>query len=134
MFINFISIFCSDTVTVGDGEFSFFQGKNPGIVFRVNASNEVQIALTSFNFIWDPVIEIFIGSANNTRSVIRVNEETNVVTVPTPNILIRDQWNDFRVSWQNRVILVFSGNNSFPFMTFTMQDLFLVNFYGLRSL
>lgn len=79
------------------------------------------------------MIEIFIGTTNNTRSTIRINQETNVVTVPSPNILTRNQWNDFRVTWENQVILVYSANNTFPFMTYTMQDFFPVNFYGLRA-
>jgi len=125
--------FIINTVTQGDDAFSFFEGRNPGIVVRVNASNEVQIALSPLNVLWNPVIEIFIGTANNTRSVIRMNQQTNVVTVPTPNILIRDQWNDFRITWQYQVISVFSGNDTFPFMSFTMQDWVPVNFYALRS-
>lgn len=79
------------------------------------------------------MIEIFIGTTNNTRSVIRVNDETVVATVPTPNIILQNQWNDFRVTWVNHNILVFRGNDPFPFMSFTMQDFFPVNFYGLRS-
>lgn len=79
------------------------------------------------------MIEIFIGSTNNTRSVIRINDETNVVTVPTPNIIRSDQWNDFRVTWAQQNVLVFSGNDTFPFMSYTMQDFVPVNFYGLRA-
>jgi len=125
--------FIVDTTTVGDGEYSFFDGPHPGIVFRVNTENEVQIALTPFNLVWTPMIEIIIGTASNSRSVIRRNQETDVVIVPTPNIITRDQWNDFRVTWENRNILVFSGNDTFPFMAYTMQDFYNVNFYGLRA-
>lgn len=131
---TFLIIFNSDTVTEADNpSFSFFEGLNPGIVFRVRSDNEVQIALTPFDFVWNPVIEILIGTTNNTRSTIRMNEETNVVTVPTPNIIRPNQWNDFRISWANQVVLVYSGNDTFPFMTFTMQHIFPVNFYGLRA-
>lgn len=132
-FKKLINIFCLDTTTEGDAEFSFFDAPNPGIVLRVNTHNEVLIALTPFNFTWNPMIEILIGTGNNTRSVIRINQETIVATVPTPNILTRDQWNDFRITWANQIILVFSGNNPFPFLGFTMQDFFNVNFYGLRA-
>lgn len=99
----------------------------------MNAENEVQIALTPFDFVWNPVIEILIGAANNTRSIVRVNQETDVVTVPTPNIIVPDQWNDFRVSWENQVVLVFRGNDTFPFMGYTMENFVPVNFYGLRA-
>lgn len=134
-FIRNVDILClySDAITEGE-EFTFFEGPQPGIVLRVNTDNEVQIALTPFGFIWNPVIEILIGAANNTRSIMRINQETDVVTVPTPNIIEQDQWNDFRVTWANQVILVFRGNDSFPFMTYTMEIFFNVNFYGLRAL
>ncbi|KAJ6641776.1 Leucine-rich repeat-containing protein 15 [Pseudolycoriella hygida] len=122
-----------DTVTEGDDAFSFFEAPNPGIVLRVNTDNEIQISLTPFEFAWRPMIEIFIGTSNNTRSIIRMNEETNVVTVPTLNIISPGQWNDFRVTWVSQSILVFYGIDRFPFMAFTMQDFFPVNFYGLRA-
>ncbi|XP_037025194.1 leucine-rich repeat-containing G-protein coupled receptor 5-like isoform X2 [Bradysia coprophila] len=122
-----------DTTTESDGVYSFFEGPQPGIVLRVQSDNEVQIALTPFSFVWTPSIEIFIGSANNTRSVIRVNEETDVVTVPTPNAIQQNQWNDFRVTWANQNVLVFRSNETFPFMSYTMQHFFPVNFYGLRA-
>ncbi|KAG4070942.1 hypothetical protein HA402_001379 [Bradysia odoriphaga] len=125
--------FIVDTTTEANGLYSFFDGPQPGIVVRVNTDNEVQIALTPFNFEWNPIIEIFIGTANNTRSVIRINQDTDVVTVPTPNIVQLDRWNDFRVTWANQVVLVFQGNEQFPFMGFTMRDFFPVNFYGLRA-
>lgn len=122
-----------DTRTEDDGRYSFFDGPQPGIVLRVNADSEVQIALTPFNFEWSPMLEVLIGAANNTRSVIRMNQDTDVVTVPTPNIVESDQWNDFRITWENQVILVFRGNDPFPFMGFTMREFFPVNFYGLRA-
>lgn len=123
----------TDTVTEGDDAYSFFDGRDPGIVLRVNTASEVQIALTPFDFAWQPMIEIFIGASNNTLTTIRINQDTNVVAVPTPNIISPDQWNDFRITWVNQIILVYSGNDVFPFMAFTMQDFFPVNFYGLRA-
>lgn len=126
-------MFISVTTTEGDAEFTFFEGPHPGIALRVNSSNEVHISLTPFNFAWTPIIEVFIGTTNNTRSTIRINQETNVATVPTPNILPRGQWNDFRVTWANQNVLVFRGNDSFPFLSYTMEHIFPVNFYGLRA-
>jgi hypothetical protein len=81
------------------------------------------------------MLEIIIGSNNNTRSGIRRNQETtNVVVIPTPGILGSNQWNDFRITWANQVLLVFRDNEQFPFMAFTMSDFFPVGFYGLRSM
>lgn len=79
------------------------------------------------------MIEILIGTGNNTRSSIRVNQETEVATVPTPNIIRRDQSNDFRITWEQQTVLVYSGNNAFPFMAYTMQHFVPINFIGLRA-
>lgn len=125
--------FSSDITTEGDDEFAFFEAPQPGIVVRVNADNEVQVALTPFSLEWTPMLEIIIGSTNNTRSVIRSNQETDVVTVPTPNFVARGQWTDFRITWANQIVLVFRGNEQYPFMGFTMTHFFPVNFYALRA-
>lgn len=80
------------------------------------------------------MLEVFIGTANNTESMVRVNrDDNNVLTVPTPNILQRGQWNDFRITWAEQVILVYRGNSPFPFLGFTMRDFFPVNSYGVRA-
>ncbi|KAJ6636570.1 Leucine-rich repeat-containing protein 15 [Pseudolycoriella hygida] len=141
-----------DTTTENDGVYSMFEAPSPGIVVSVRSENEVQIVLTPFEVIWTPSIEVFLGSSNNTRSVlwtpsievflgssnntrsvIRINEETDVVTVPTPNIIQQNLWNDFRITWVNQNILVFRGSEAYPFMSYTMQTFFPVNFYGLRA-
>ncbi|KAG4079736.1 hypothetical protein HA402_014867 [Bradysia odoriphaga] len=121
-----------DTTTEGE-QYAFFDGPQPGIALRVNTDSEVQIALTPFPFVWNPVVEIFIGRANNTLSAIRFNQETDVAVVPTPNIIRQEQWNDFRVTWANQVVMVFGGNDTFPFMSYTMESFVPVNFYGLRA-
>lgn len=129
----FKNIFRLDATTEGDEEFSFFEALHPGVVIRVNATNEIQIALTTSNITSNPMIEIFIGEENNTRSTIRLNQETNVVTLPTPNIIERDQWNDFRITWSYRGIFVYRGNAPFPLMYFYMQEYFPINYYGVRA-
>jgi hypothetical protein len=81
------------------------------------------------------MLEIRIGTTNNTRSLIRRNQEDrNVVIVPTPEIIRHDEWNSFRIIWINHVVSVFRGNEQFPFMSFTMTDIFPVQFYGLQSM
>jgi hypothetical protein len=102
---------------------------------RVNTQQEIRISLTPFDFEWNPMLEISIGTNNNTRSSIRRNQEaTNVVIIPTPGIIRQGEWNDFRITWVNQILLVFRGNDQFPFMSFTMTDFFPVGFYGLRSM
>lgn len=124
--------FATDTITEADDDSQFFEAPHPGIALSVNANSEVRIAFSTFNFMCEcNMIEVLIGTANNTRSVIRENQTTNVVTVP--DVITKDQWNDYRITWANENILVSRGNDSFPFMSYTIQDSFPVNFYGLRS-
>jgi hypothetical protein len=99
----------------------------------VQTADEIHIALTPFNFPWTPMLEVIIGTGNNTRSVIRRNDETDVVVVPTPGIIRSDQTNGFRISWANHAVLVFRESEEWPFMGFTMVDFFPVNFFGLRA-
>ncbi|KAG5666214.1 putative Toll-like receptor 4, partial [Polypedilum vanderplanki] len=123
-----------DTVTDNNVDYLFFRGENPGIVARVQAEDEIQIALTPFNFPWSPMIEVIIGAANNTRSIIRRNQVEDVAVVPSPGIIRSNQQNLFRIVWANHVILVFRENEQWPFLVHTMIDFFNVNFYGLRTL
>lgn len=100
----------------------------------MQSDNQIQIAFSQFGFLGTPLVEIFIGSANNTQSVIRINGEIDVVTVETPNIIQQNQSNDFRVSWADQNVYVFSGSESWPpFLSYAMQEFFPVNFYGLRA-
>jgi hypothetical protein len=99
----------------------------------VKSQHEVHIALTPFDFPWQPMLEIIIGAGNNTQSIIRRNQQIDVVTVPTHGILSGDQWNGFRIVWANHIILVFKEADEWPFMGFTMVDFVPVNFYGLKS-
>jgi hypothetical protein len=119
--------------TLPDAPLQFFAAPNPGIQLRVQSSDEIHIALTPFNFPWTPMLEIIIGAANNTRSVVRRNQETDVVVVPTPGIIRDGQLTGFRVTWANHIVLVFREGEEWPFMAFTMMDFYNVNFYGLGS-
>jgi len=126
--------FIVDVITAPNAPFHHFDAPQPGINLRVNANNEIHIALTPYSFLWSPMIEILIGTEDNTRSVIRRNNDTDVVTIPTPNIIEEGQWNDFRVTWANHFVLVFRSNDTFPFLGYNMQDIFPVSFYGLRAI
>lgn len=132
-------IFCfftpaTDIITAGNAPYHYFEAPHPGINLRVTADNEIHIALTPYSFTWTPIIEILIGTADNTLSVIRRNEETDVVTIPTPDIIEQGTWNDFRVTWANHFVLVYRSNDTFPFFGYNMQDIYPVNFYGLRAM
>jgi hypothetical protein len=79
------------------------------------------------------MVEIQLGVQNNQRSLIRKNQSSNVANMSTPNILDYDDVNVFRVTWVDRVVLVFRGGEEWPFMAYTLEDAFSIRYYGLRS-
>lgn len=56
-----------------------------------------------------------------------------VVNASTPSILNPLEYRNFRITWVNQVILVFRGNDEFPFIAHSMEDMNEINFYGLKS-
>jgi hypothetical protein len=84
-------------------------------------------------FIATPRVSILFGIDNGTRTAIRVNGETDVVSAITPNILEPNRWNDFRIVWANWMILVFRAQQEFPFLVWNMQEIYPFTHYAVRS-
>ena len=126
-------LFLAETTTLSGEPYRFFQAPSPGIQLRVNTDAVVHIALTSFDFIWNPSVEIIIGTDNNTLSAIIRNQDTQVVTARSPNIIRPGQWTGLRITWANHAILVTREGQSFPFLVYNLECIYPVGFYGLRS-
>ena len=76
--------------------------------------------------------EIHIGTDNNTVTrILRGGQQ--VAAVQTPNILRDGLWTGFTITWANEVILLNREGERFPFISFTLDQFFPINFYGLRS-
>lgn len=97
---------------------------------EVNSDEEVSISLTPFDFAWNPMVEIAIS--NQTVRIIR-SQVTQVAIVPSQGAFRPGAWNSYRVIWARNVVLVFEDDDEFPFIAYTMEDRFSVNFVGLRS-
>jgi hypothetical protein len=113
--------------------FHFRQATEPGLDIQVTATGPITIALTPLNLPYLPMVEIQLGVENNQRSVIRKNQSRNVANMSTPNILDYDDVNVFRVTWVDRVVLVFREGEEWPFMAYTLEDAFNIQYYGLKS-
>ncbi|XP_070492468.1 leucine-rich repeat-containing protein 15-like [Chironomus tepperi] len=124
----------TETTTSAGQPYRFSEAPSPGIQLRVNTNSEIRISLTSFDFIWNPVIEIVIGSNNNTLSTIIRNQDTQVVVAHSPNIIRPGQWTGLRITWSNHVVLVTREGQSYPFLAYNMECIYPVGFYGLRSI
>ncbi|CAH1716026.1 unnamed protein product [Chironomus riparius] len=129
---NFELIF--ETTTERGHPYKFFQvPSTTGINLRVKTDQEVHISLTSFNFLWNPSIEIIIGTGNNTLSTVIRNQNTRVVVVQSPKIIRLGQWTGLRITWVNNIILVTREGQEYPFLAYSMEDIFPIQFYGLQS-
>ncbi|KAL7051781.1 hypothetical protein ACKWTF_004621 [Chironomus riparius] len=125
--------FIVETSTVAGQAYRFYTAPSPGIQLRVNTNDEVHISLASFNFLWNPSVEIIIGARNNTLSTVIMNQDTEVVVAHSPNIISPGRWTGLRITWANHVILVTREGQSYPFLAYNLQCIFRVGFYGIRS-
>jgi hypothetical protein len=129
---NILILFSLDTETEGE-VFQIFEGLDPGMAIRVNATSHIQIVLLPIpHLVQQPRFDVLIGVSNNTRSAIRINSQNEVVNVSTPNILQAGRWNNFRVVWANFMVLVFKDNDIFPFMVYNMESFIPIAHYGIR--
>lgn len=80
------------------------------------------------------MLEIFIGGWNNTKSAIRKNQvRPGEVTVKSNEILNRAEFRHFWMTWVNGVLSVYRDNMTKPFMAYAIEELFPINFYGIRT-
>ncbi|KAL7051773.1 hypothetical protein ACKWTF_004613 [Chironomus riparius] len=117
------------TTEAGSG-YIFTRGYHPGMHVEINSATEVRIALTPFDVVWTPMLEIVFS-----RETIRIirNQVTDVAVVPNIRTFLPAAGNRFRISWFRQVVSVFDGNDEFPFIAYTMEDWVPINFMGLRS-
>ena len=97
---------------------------------EVNSEEEVRIALTPFEVAWNPMVEVVI--TNETVRIIR-SQSTQTAIVPSEGVFRPGGWNKYRIIWARNIVLVFEEGDEFPFIAYTMDDRFVVNFVGLRS-
>ncbi|XP_070492546.1 uncharacterized protein [Chironomus tepperi] len=117
--------------TVDKLEYNWFPAGSQGVVFRVKATNDAHIALSSADAEVDPMLEVFIGGWKNTKSVIRKNRtKPDVFEADTPEILNGDEFRGFWIRWDGNVITVGKEGEGAPFMTYENTDSFPINFVG----
>ncbi|KAL7051775.1 hypothetical protein ACKWTF_004615 [Chironomus riparius] len=122
--------FVSERSTEAGSNYNFIRGLNPGMYVEVNSDEEVTISLTSFDIAWNPMVEIAIS--NQTVRIIR-SQVTQAAIVPSEGVFRPGAWNSYRIIWARNIVLVFENEDEFPFIAYTMEDRFVVNFIGLRS-
>lgn len=72
--------------------------------FKVRSPKDAHIALTTGPAPSDPMVEVFIGGWENSKSVIRRNRtKPDVAETPTPGILNPGEFRSFWIRWTDGV-------------------------------
>ncbi|XP_026474975.1 uncharacterized protein LOC113378634 isoform X1 [Ctenocephalides felis] len=102
------------------------------INFKVRASNDAHIALTTGSAESEPMYEVFIGGWGNTKSVIRRNRtKPEVAETDTPDILNAGEFRGFWIRWQSGVVTVGREGEAAAFLTYEDPEPFNITHYGV---
>lgn len=114
-------------------EYTWFPAGSDGVVFRIRASNDAHLALSSIEGETDPMLEVFIGGWKNTKSVIRKNRsKPDVAESDTPDILSASEYKEFWIRWTDNVITVGRQGEAASFLSYdNSADAFPIRFVGL---
>jgi len=113
-------------------EYTWVPAGHNGVVFRIRANNDAHLALTSSQSESNPMLEVFIGGWQNSKSVIRRNRsKPDVVEEPTPGILSSGEFRGFWVRWTDNIITVGREGEAAAFMSYNNPESFPINFVGV---
>ncbi|XP_055542605.1 C3 and PZP-like alpha-2-macroglobulin domain-containing protein 8 [Wyeomyia smithii] len=113
-------------------KYTFYPVTNGVVNFRVRASNDAHLALTSGPVESNPMLEVFIGGWKNTKSVIRKNRaKPDVSEAYIPGILSVGEYRGFWIKWNDDVITVGMEGASAAFLSYKNPEPFPINFVGV---
>lgn len=85
-------------------EYNFHPVRSGIVNFKVRSPKDAHIALTSGPVESDPIVEVFIGGWDNTKSVIRKNRtKPEKAESPTDGILSAGEYRGFWIRWNDGV-------------------------------
>ncbi|KAK9731957.1 Protein of unknown function (DUF3421) [Popillia japonica] len=112
-------------------EYQFIPNNTGFVQFRVRADHDAHIALTSSAAECDPMYEIFFGSWNNSKSIIRKNRtKPDVAEANTPSILNPGEFRGFWIRWNNGTITAGTEGNFQPILTYTDSEFVSIEYVG----
>ncbi|XP_076637383.1 uncharacterized protein LOC143349763 isoform X4 [Colletes latitarsis] len=127
------SLFLPSALNTDDKlEYRFYPAATRQLQFRVKASNDAHVALTTGPQESQPMYEVFIGGWGNSKSVIRKNKsKPDVAEADTPGILSNDEFRGFWIRWNDDALSVGKEGEASAFLTYTDSEPLTVNHFGL---
>lgn len=102
------------------------KGKSNGrdtLTFDVKCQHDAHICLLSSDAVANPMVEIFIGGWNNSKSVIRFNQsKPDKVEVDTPDIVCDAEYRRFWVTFKKNVIQVGKEDVDTPLLSWENNE------------
>lgn len=104
------------------------------LTFDVKCKNDAHVALLGHEEIASPIIEIFIGGWNNTKSAIRVNQaKPDKAEEATPDIVSPDEYRRFWIRFRDHVIQVGRQDEAVPILVWENDEPFEITHYAFTT-
>jgi len=113
-------------------EYHFYPIRSGIVNFKVRSPKDAHLALTTGPAENDPMVEVFIGGWENSKSIIRKNRtKPDRAETPTPGILSAGEYRGFWIRWTDGVITVGREGEVAAFLIWEDPQPFPINFVGV---
>lgn len=113
-------------------QYHYYPFRNGIVQFRVRAPNDAHLALTGEPNETQPIVEVFIGGWQNSKSVIRYNQtKPEVAEADTPSILSPNEYRGFWIRVTGEVVTVGREGEAAAFLSWHNPQPFMVNYVGV---
>lgn len=113
-------------------EYNFYPNNSGIFKFKVRSPKDAHIALTTGPNEGDPMVEVFIGGWENSKSVIRRNRtQPEKAQTPTDGILSAGEFRGFWIRWTDGIITVGREGEVAAFLIWEDPQPFPINFVGV---
>ncbi|KAI5639724.1 farnesoic acid 0-methyl transferase domain-containing protein [Phthorimaea operculella] len=121
-----------DVQTEDNLQYQFYPVSSGSVQFKVRAPKDAHIALTMGPNESEPIVEVFIGGWDNSKSVIRKNKtKPDKVEIETPGILDAGEFRGFWVRWDGGIISAGREGEAIPFISWEDPEPFPIAFVGV---
>lgn len=131
-FLNFFLKMPIDLNTPDSLQYQFYPFRNGIFQFRVRAANDAHLILSGEPNEKHPVIEVFIGGWQNSKSAIRYNQtKPDVAEAHTPGILNANELRGFWIRYIDGVVTVGREGEAAALLSWYNPQPFFVHYVGV---